>query len=145
MNKEYQPDDAGVAGAKRWLVPAVAYFAVVFAVGFVLGTLRVLLVAPRLGEMAAVAVELPVILASAWLICRWVMRRWAVPSDSRSRLLVGATALVLLLAAEIVLGLTLFGRELAGQLTEMTGGIGAVGLAAQIIYAFFPLMQRRTR
>ncbi len=131
------------AGASL-LVPALAYFAIVFAIGFVLGTLRVLLIVPRFGETTAVLLELPVILVSAWLICRWVMRRWAVSRRPGARLFVGLAALAMLLVAEVLLGLTLFGRDLAGQLAEMTQGSGALGLAAQLIYAFFPVVQAPT-
>ncbi|MEL7429628.1 MAG: hypothetical protein AAFN43_06475 [Pseudomonadota bacterium] len=40
-----------------------AYFAIVFAAGFILGAARTFLLAPVAGEMLAVLVELPFILA----------------------------------------------------------------------------------
>ncbi|MBD3765451.1 MAG: hypothetical protein IE927_12185, partial [Rhodobacterales bacterium] len=48
------------------LPPALAYAGSAFALGCVLGVLRLTLVAPRLGEVAAVALELPVMLAASW-------------------------------------------------------------------------------
>jgi hypothetical protein len=33
--------------------------------------MRVLLIAPRLGETAAVFLETPLILAASWFVCRW--------------------------------------------------------------------------
>ena len=53
----------------RVLKAATAYFALVFAAGFVLGTLRTLWLAPALGPMLAVAAELPVMLGVSWLAC----------------------------------------------------------------------------
>jgi hypothetical protein len=47
------------------------YAIVVFSIGFILGTIRILLLAPRLGETAAVIVEVPIILAASWPVCRW--------------------------------------------------------------------------
>lgn len=41
----------------------LAYWAVVFALGFVLGTIRVLWLAPLVGLIPATALELPVMLA----------------------------------------------------------------------------------
>ena len=125
------------------LVPAAAYFAIVFAFAFALGTVRVLLIAPRVGELAGAAIELPIVLAISWLISRRVMRRWQVPGDAGSRLFVGLAALAMLLAAEILLGVTLFDRDLAGQLAAMTRGSGALGLAAQIVFGLIPLVQAR--
>jgi hypothetical protein len=48
---------------------------VVFFVGFILGTVRVLLIAPRLGETAAVLLETPVMLVASWFVCRWYVKR----------------------------------------------------------------------
>ena len=127
------------------LVPALAYFAIVFVIAFALGTVRVLLVAPLVGELAGAAIELPILLVISWMISRWVMRRWQVPGDTGSRLFVGLAALAMLLAAEILLGVTLFDRDLAGQLAAMTRGSGALGLAAQIAYGLIPLIQARIR
>src|SRR5690606_39056760 len=54
-------------GHRPILHAALAYWAAIFALGFVLGTVRTLWLAPAVGELAAVALELPVMLgASAW-------------------------------------------------------------------------------
>ena len=47
------------------------YANIVFLIGFILGTIRVLLLAPRLGETTAVIAEVPVMLAASWFVCRW--------------------------------------------------------------------------
>ena len=46
----------------RDVAAGCVYALLTFFVGFVLGTLRVLLVAPRLGAIVAVSLEAPVIL-----------------------------------------------------------------------------------
>ena len=65
------------------LAPAARYAAAVFAAGFLLGTLRVLWLVPRFGPTAAVALELPLILAVSWIACRHVAR--AVPPEPVAR------------------------------------------------------------
>ena len=54
----------------RSLLAGAAYFAVVFATGFALGVVRVLVTAPRLGETGAVLLEVPIILAASWFAAR---------------------------------------------------------------------------
>ncbi len=50
------------------LKAAFLYFLPVFAAGFVLGTIRVLWLAPQTGHLVATLIELPVMLAiSCWL------------------------------------------------------------------------------
>ncbi|TAD74130.1 MAG: hypothetical protein EAY70_11640 [Sphingomonadales bacterium] len=44
---------------------AIAYWAVVFALGFVLGTIRVLWVIPLVGLIPATLIELPLILTGS--------------------------------------------------------------------------------
>ena len=45
------------------------YAIIVFVIGFMLGTIRVLLVAPRLGETTADIIEAPIMLAASWFVC----------------------------------------------------------------------------
>ena len=47
----------------------IVYFLAVFAIGFLLGTIRILWITPWLGDGAAVLLELPVILTASWLLC----------------------------------------------------------------------------
>ena len=63
---------------KRALLAATAFFIALFALGFVLGTIRVLFVAPRFGSLAAILAEVPVMLFAAVYACRWAVRRWQV-------------------------------------------------------------------
>ena len=122
------------------LRPALAYAAIVFAAGFALGTLRVLLIAPRLGERAAVALALPVMLALSWLAAGWVLRRWPLPGPVAG-LAMGALAFAVLLVLELATGVVLFGRSLPEALSAMLTPPGLFGLAAQIGFALAPTVR----
>ena len=71
----------------RTFQAAAAYFGIVFALGFVLGTLRVLVLAPTLGSTEAVLVEIPVMLTISWIVCGWLITRFDVSPRWRERLL----------------------------------------------------------
>jgi hypothetical protein len=117
----------------------VVYFAVVFGVGFALGALRTLIVAPRLGETTAVLIEAPLMLAASGFAASWCVRRFEVPTTLRARLAMGAVAFGLLMAAEVGVSLTLFHRSLAQHLAGYGSTAGAVGLGAQVAFASVPL------
>lgn len=119
-------------------VAALAYFAAVFAAGFALGTLRVLLLAPVLGEVAAVLAELPVMLAVSFLAARWAAGRFAVPARLLPRLAMGAVAFLLLISAEVALGLWAFGRGLDEIAAGMAAPAGLIGLAGQAVFGLMP-------
>jgi hypothetical protein len=76
------------------------YFAVVFAAGFVLGTVRTLWIVPRFGTREAELMEAPIMLAVSFLAARWVTRRLSLPRRAGTRLAVGCVGLALLLLAE---------------------------------------------
>lgn len=118
----------------------VLCFALVFAAGFVLGTLRVLVVAPAIGETAAVLAELPVILLIAWRLCRRLAARERVPAEPLPRAVMGGLAFVLLIGAEAALGAVL-GRPLAAQAAALATPAGLAGLAGQIAFGLMPLAQ----
>ena len=128
----------------RIVLPALVYLSTVFAAAFALGVLRVLLVAPRLGELAAVALEVPVVLGLSWLVAGRVLRRWPLPRQGQ-RLAMGGLAFALLMLAETILGITLFGRTMAGILAAMATLPGLVGLAGQIGFALVPALRGQPR
>jgi hypothetical protein len=129
---------------KRALQAAAAYAAIVFAAGFVLGTVRVLFVAPRLGALLAVLSEAPVMLAISWFVSAACIR--AVRPSPASALAMGGTAFVLLQAAEMALAAIAFDKPPAAYVRELATPPGAAGLAAQVAFALFPVLQagRRT-
>ena len=118
----------------------VAYAVTVFAIGFLLGTARVLLLAPRVGSTVAVSVETPIILAASWCLSRIWTKRLAVGMEIRTRILVGAVAFVTLMLLEVALSVIVFHRSIAEYLAEPRSPAGAIGFAAQVCFATFPLL-----
>jgi hypothetical protein len=116
------------------------YAIIVFLIGFILGTIRVLLVAPRLGETTAVIVEVPMMLAASWFVCRWCVVRLDIRRTVPARSLMGLVAFLVLMSAEACMG-AVFGRSLGDQLAGYGSPSGAIGLAAQVIFAMFSVIQ----
>lgn len=124
---------------KRAYTAATAYFLALFALGFVLGTIRVLFVAPRLGDLRATLLEVPVMLYAAFFLCRWAAERWQVRPTLSARWAMVLWFLVLLALFETVLGVVLFGRTLTGTWAALATPAGLIGLTAQIIAALLLL------
>jgi hypothetical protein len=124
-----------------------AYFALVFALGFVLGTLRTLFVqdAPGTGRLLGVLIELPIMLGASWYLCRRLVRRFVVAPTLGARAAMGGLAFALLLFAELLIGTMLFGRTPAAHFALYREASHALGLAAQIGFATMPLLQMRQR
>jgi hypothetical protein len=132
-------------GGDRWQTAALAglaCFASVFAAGFALGTVRVLFLQPIIGPTLATFCELPMMLTVSWITCGWAIRRWSVSPSTRDRLIMGLTALAMLLLAEALLGTYGFGRSPAQQMQALLTPAGLLGLVAQIAFAGVPLLRR---
>ena len=125
----------------RSLLAGLTYVAIVFAAGFALGLLRVLWLMPTIGDLAGVALELPLILLFSWFVCGWVIERFRVPPSLRQRALMGAVALVILVLAE--LGVSIFmTRSVVGDLVHTyLSPAGALALAGQLVFALFPILR----
>jgi hypothetical protein len=115
------------------------YAIVVFSIGFILGAIRVLPLAPRLGETIAVILEAPLMLAASWFVCRWCVDRLDVRRTVPARSLMGLVAFLVLMSVEVGMG-AMFGRSLADQLAAYKLPFGAIGLAAQVIFAMLPVI-----
>ena len=125
----------------RTLFTGTAYVVAVFVAGFVLGVLRTLVMVPMLGELAAVLVELPVIMTIAWLVCARILKRWPLSPAAAAGM--GAIAFLLLMAAEAGLSTLLAGRSLAEHLALYARLPHQLGLAGQVAFAWFPWIQAR--
>jgi hypothetical protein len=79
--------------ATQILKVAILYFALVFGAGFVLGTIRTLLVVPRVGTRMAELMEMPIMLVVTIVASRWVVLRLLVPFVPFARLGMGGIAL----------------------------------------------------
>jgi hypothetical protein len=118
------------------LKPTFTYFALVFAAAFAFGALRVTLIAPQIGPLAAVALEVPLILGLSWIVAGRVLRRW--PLTTSAALAMGALAFALLVLAEFALAYALSGQPPAAYAATFLSGPGTLGLAGQIGFALIP-------
>lgn len=121
----------------RVVTGAAAYWGIVFALGFVLGTIRVLWVIPLTGLMAATALELPVMLAASWFASGWIVRRFRI-TGPRDALVLGALAFGMLMAAECALAAALAGETPAQWLAGLRQPHALLGLAGQVVFALMP-------
>jgi hypothetical protein len=119
----------------------IAYAIVVFLIGFGLGTFRVLLLIPQVGETVAVSLETPLMLAASWFVCLWCVDLLDVPRRVGARAVMGVVALAVLISVEVCLAVLAFGRSTTEHLASYTSVAGAIGLAAQILFATFPVVQ----
>jgi hypothetical protein len=119
----------------------VVYALAVFVVGFALGTIRVLLVAPRTGPTAAVLLEAPLMLCASWWVSRRCIRYFRVVPAPRARALMGTVAFVFLMLEEWALAAVVFRSSAVAYLSSFASSQGAIGLAAQLAFAFIPLIQ----
>lgn len=117
-----------------------AYFALVLGAGFVLGSVRVPLLVPRLGARWAELIEMPVMLIVIVLAARWVVAHFALPPATGPRLATGLLALVLLVAAELGLAVLIQNQPLAATIASRDPVSGSVYLAMLGLFALMPLI-----
>ena len=122
----------------RTLKAAGLYFALVFAAGFALGTIRVPFLVPRLGERYAELLEMPLMLLAIVLSARYVVRRLALPSGWLPRLRVGLAALAMMVGAELLLATVATGRSVGEYLAARDPVSGSVFVAMLLLFALMP-------
>ena len=97
---------------------ALSYFGIVFGVGFLLGTIRVLAISPRIGSRAAELAEMPLMVGASILAALWTCRRFR-EHRAGATIAIGLLALTLLVVAELAVGVVVrrqaLGEILAGR------------------------------
>lgn len=128
------------------LTPALAYFLIVFGAGFVLGTVRVLLLLPLLGERTAELLEMPLMLAVIVVAAQWITKRYLQSAQSREQLAVGLTATGYMLAAEFLVGVMLRGLSPIEVWFNRDPVSGTAYYLSLVLFAVMPwLLARRQR
>jgi len=138
-------DNSNAVGDIAWqdiVRMGLVYFGLVFGVGFSLGTLRILLFVPMVGERLAEIGETPLMLLAVYFVARWIVRRFRIPPRRWCRIQVGFTGLVLLLLAEW--GVVMFVRnESIGEYIAGRDPVaGAVYLVSLALFALMPALIR---
>ena len=121
---------------------ALAYFAMVSGAGFVLGTVRVIWLAPWIGDRAAELTEMPIMVVITFLAARVVVRR--VADHRGSRLLVlGLLALAILAAFELAIARLILGLTLHEYVTARDPVAGTLYLVSLVLFALMPVLVAR--
>ena len=120
------------------LKPGIIYFLLVFGAGFVLGTVRVLLLVPLIGERTAEILEMPLMLIATLLAARWTIRRFPEAHTSAARLSIGGIALSLMLAGELAVGIGLRGLTAADVILNRDPVSGTAYYVSLILFGVMP-------
>lgn len=127
----------------RVLLAGITYFALVMGAGFILGTIRVPFLVPRLGERYAELIEMPIMLAVIAMAARLIVNKFNLPTTTSARLGTGFLALALSLGAELMLAAVLQDRSLAEYLASRDPVSGGVYLVVLGLFALMPLLLHR--
>jgi hypothetical protein len=119
----------------RVIRAAAIYGGAILLLGFALGILRVLWLAPRIGALPAVAIELPPMLGASALLAARLVRRGRFGMAEAGAM--GLLAFALLRGAEAALAAA-FGQGWADWLRQMATPAGALGLAGQAAFGALP-------
>jgi hypothetical protein len=122
------------------LTAAIFYFGIIFALAFATGVVRVILIAPRVGALGAVLIEVPVILAASWIVAGRLMR--GRNFRVRDRLAMGGIAFVLMILSEAILARALLGQSAAEWLGTIASPAGLAGLGGQLGFGAIPSLAR---
>jgi hypothetical protein len=119
------------------------YFAIVFGVGFLLGPIRVILIEPRLGSLAAVLIEVPLLLFAMVIVARLVPRWLNLPASISVYVGMGLGALALQQVADTLVGVYLRGLTPQQVFATYTTPAGMIYLFALLAFAAMPLLVNR--
>jgi hypothetical protein len=127
-----------------YLKIGLLYFMLVFGSGFLLGPIRILWVAPKVGNRAAELLECPVMILVTFVAARWIVVRFSVSKSIPVRLRVGGVALALLIGAEITLGMALRGMSLSEVVLNRDPVSGSAYFLSLVLFGLMPVFVERS-
>jgi uncharacterized membrane protein YuzA (DUF378 family) len=127
----------------RLLRAGVSYGSLVLLAGFLLGTVRVLALEPRLGERWAEVLEMPLMLAVSVVAARFVVRRFSLPPAPGPRLLCGGLAVGLMGVLELAVVAPLRGLSPVQVITARDPVSGSAYVVALGLMGVMPWLLTR--
>ena len=121
---------------KTVIAIGLAYFIIIFSFAFGLGVARGFLIAPLIGETAAVILEVLIVLLASQIVARRFVHKQ--PFSLVQLLLIGAIAFALTMVAEAGLAGVIRDQSPGQWANTLTTPLGLVGLAGQIGFALMP-------
>ena len=115
------------------LIASFLYFLIVFGTGFFLGPIRILVLEPMLGPVAAVHCEVPLLIAVMVTAARWLPAKVRLPMTLTALSLMGVGALVFQQFADFAVGVFIRGltpSQILATFATPAGAIYALSLAA---------------
>ena len=122
---------------------SIVYFALIFGTGFMLGTIRVLWIVPKIGVRTAELIEMLPMFVAILLSARWINQHLADADNISTRLKIGFLALSFLLVAEIAIGMVLQGASISEVLLNHDPISGTVYYVMLILFALMPWLLNR--
>lgn len=123
---------------KSILLNSIIYFILVFTVGFVLGSVRVLWLVPLMDERYAELLEMPFMFIAIYYSARYINHR--MKASAIQLLLIGFFALFLLLSVEFTVVLGIRGISLSEYFQTRDAVSGTVYILSLIIYMLMPYL-----
>ena len=127
----------------RTFKSAVLYFVIVLSTGFVLGSIRVPFLVPRLGERYAELLEMPIMLVVIVMAARFVVRQFDLPANLSLRMKVGFAALAMSILAELLLAAALQGSSVVQYIASRDPVSGSVYVCVLLLFALMPSVLAR--
>ncbi len=116
------------------------YFLLVFSAGFLLGAARVLLVVGLVGERNAELIEMPLMAVVCAFAAKYLVAKYSSHLSPTSAFLLGVISLLMLLAVEFSVVLTLRGLSVSEYFSSRDPISSAAYLACLAWFALAPLV-----
>jgi hypothetical protein len=124
----------------RSLAATLAYFAIVFAVGCILGPVRVLLLEPHLGRARATLLEAPLLIVAMIVAAHYVTQRFGLSGHAAGLAVLGIAAFSLVMLADLMVGLLFVQMSIGDQLLDLMTPGGLIYLGLLAVFAAMPLL-----
>lgn len=117
-----------------------AYCAIVFLVGFLLGTVRVIWLEPAMGARYAELAEMPLMIAASYLSARLLLLRTRRTLSRAEAAWMGVVALSLLLLFELTVVLAIRGLSVADYVGTRDSVSGTAHLVSLMLFTLMPIL-----